>query len=41
VIRFFPNSNPDHQFFFTQADLDAAATKLDLSREFSAESETP
>jgi hypothetical protein len=36
VIRFYPNSNPRHQFFFTQADLNAAATKLGLSREFSA-----
>jgi hypothetical protein len=41
VIRFFPNSNPNHQFFFTQADLEAAATKLGLSRDFSAEFETP
>jgi hypothetical protein len=41
VIRFFPNSNPDHQFFFTQVDLDDAATKLGLSRDFSAEFETP
>lgn len=35
VIRFYPNSNPDHQFFFTQAKLDEAATKLGLSRDFS------
>ncbi len=41
VIRFYPNSNPDHQFFFTQADLDAAATKLGLSKNFSADPETP
>lgn len=36
VIRFYPNSNPQHQFFFTQAELDKAATKLGLSRVFSA-----
>jgi hypothetical protein len=36
VIRFYPNSNPKHQFFFTQAELDQAATKLGLSRDFSA-----
>ena len=38
VIRFYPNSNPKHQFFFTQAELDEAATKLGLSRDFSAAS---
>jgi hypothetical protein len=37
VIRFYPNSNPTHQFFFTQAALDEAATKLGLSREFTDE----
>lgn len=36
VIRFYPNSNPKHQFFFAQAELDEAATKLGLSRDFSA-----
>jgi hypothetical protein len=36
VIRFYPNSNPEHHFFFTQAELDEAATKLGLSRRFSA-----
>jgi hypothetical protein len=36
VIRFYPNSNPKHQFFFTQAELNEAATKLGLSRDFSA-----
>lgn len=36
VIRFYPNSNLKHQFFFTQADLDKAATKLSLSRDFFA-----
>lgn len=36
VIRFYPNSNPQHQFFFAQADLDKAATQLGLSREFVA-----
>jgi len=34
VIRFYPNSNPQQQFFFTQAALDQAATKLGLSRDF-------
>ena len=36
VIRFYSDSNPKHQFFFTQAELDEAATKLGLSRDFSA-----
>jgi hypothetical protein len=36
VIRFYPNSNPRHQFFFTQAKLDEAATDLGLSRDFPA-----
>lgn len=35
IIRFYPNSNPKHQFFFTQAALDEAAIKLGLSRDFS------
>ncbi len=35
VIRFYPNSNPEHHFFSTQAKLDEAATKLGLSRDFS------
>ena len=35
VIRFYPNSNPKHQFFFTQVALDEAAAKLGLSRDFS------
>jgi hypothetical protein len=35
VIRFYPNSNPKHQFFFTQVALDEAATKLGLGRDFS------
>ena len=35
IIRFYRNSNPKHQFFFTQAALDEAATKLGLSRDFS------
>lgn len=34
VIRFYPNSNPEHQFFFTQAELNKAAVKLGLSRDF-------
>ena len=36
VIRFYPNSNPKHWFFFTQAQLDDAAAKLGLSRSFPA-----
>jgi len=36
VVRFYPNSNPKHRFFFTQAELDAEAKKLGLSRDFSA-----
>jgi hypothetical protein len=38
VIRFYPNSNPKHQFFFTQTHLDAAAKALGLSLEFPADS---
>jgi hypothetical protein len=34
VIRFYPNSNPNQQFFFAQAALDQAAAKLGLSRDF-------
>lgn len=36
VIRFYPGSNPDRLFFRTQNALDAAATRLGLSRVFSA-----
>ena len=35
IIRFYPHSNPGHKFFRTQAALDAAAGRLDLSRDFS------
>jgi hypothetical protein len=35
IIRFYPKSNPGHQFFFTQAALNEAATSLGLSRDFS------
>jgi hypothetical protein len=35
IIRFYPNSNQKHTFFFSQAALDEAATKLGLSRDFS------
>jgi hypothetical protein len=35
IVRFFPNSNPKHMFFFTQAALDEATTKLGLSRDSS------
>jgi hypothetical protein len=34
IVRFYTNSNPKHQFFFAQAALDEAATKLGLSRDF-------
>jgi hypothetical protein len=34
VIRYFPGSNPKQQFFFKQADVDAAATALGLSKKF-------
>jgi hypothetical protein len=34
VVRFFPGSNPGQLFFHTQAELDRAAEKLGLSREF-------
>jgi hypothetical protein len=34
IIRFYPNSNPKHEFFFVQADLDAAAMERGVSREF-------
>ena len=34
VVRFFPGSNPKHQFFRTQEALDEAAQKLGLSRDF-------
>ncbi|MGA9669117.1 MAG: hypothetical protein WBQ94_07915 [Terracidiphilus sp.] len=40
IIRFYPNSNPQHHFFFTQVELDEAATKLGLSRDFSTASRT-
>lgn len=39
VIRFYPNSNRMHEFFFTQGELDKAATDLGLSRDFAAASE--
>jgi hypothetical protein len=35
VIRFYPNSNPKHQFFFSQTALDEAAMKLGISRDCS------
>jgi hypothetical protein len=35
VIRFYPNSNPNHLFFFTQAALDESAAKIGLSCDFS------
>jgi hypothetical protein len=39
IIRFYPNSNATHQFFFTQKALDEAAIKLGLSRDFPRASE--
>jgi hypothetical protein len=35
VVRYFAKSNPSKQFFFKQVDLDTAAEKLDLDRDFS------
>jgi hypothetical protein len=35
VVRYFAKSNPDKRFFFTQADLDAAAIPLNLDTDFS------
>ena len=32
IVRYFPNSNPTHQFFKTQPDLDTAAQKLGLAK---------
>jgi len=37
VVRFYPNSNPDHLFFFTQSALENAARKLGLSANFPAD----
>ncbi|MDB6168355.1 MAG: hypothetical protein JWM88_1219 [Verrucomicrobia bacterium] len=34
VIRYFPGSNPNQQFFSRQSDLDAAAAALGLSKSF-------
>jgi hypothetical protein len=34
VVRFFPGSNAEQMFFHTQAQLDAAALKMGLSKEF-------
>ena len=36
VVRYYPQSNPRHRFFHSQAALDAAAEELGLSRDFSA-----
>ena len=36
VIRFFPRSNPERLFFHSQAELDAVAEKMGLSRDFIA-----
>jgi hypothetical protein len=34
VVRFYPGSNPNRLFFHTQLELDEAARRLDLSKEF-------
>jgi hypothetical protein len=36
VVRYFADTNPDRLFFFTQAELEAAAQKLDLDTDFSS-----
>lgn len=36
VIRYYPHSNPRHQFFREQGALDAAALRIGLSRSFQA-----
>jgi peptidoglycan hydrolase-like protein with peptidoglycan-binding domain len=36
VVRYFAGTNPDGLFFFTQAELEAAAQKLDLDTDFSS-----
>ena len=36
TIRYFPNTNPTHTFYATQAAIDAAAKRLNLSRSFDA-----
>lgn len=36
VIRFYPDSNSEHRFFFAQDELNSAAAKLGLSLDFSA-----
>ena len=32
VVTYYPKTNPDKQFFHTQAELDAAAAKLGLAK---------
>jgi len=34
IIRFYPNSNPEHLFFFSQGALAEAASRMGLSRDF-------
>jgi hypothetical protein len=36
VVRFYPGSNPEHQFFRTQSALDKAAGARGLNRDFSS-----
>jgi Putative peptidoglycan binding domain/CHAP domain len=35
VVRYFPGTNPDRRFFFTQAELEAAVRPLGLDTDFS------
>jgi hypothetical protein len=34
VVRYFPNSNPDHKFYSTQAAIDDQSAALGLNKEF-------
>ena len=41
IIRFYPGSNRRHKFFRTQAELDAAAQRAGISRDFHAGNARP
>lgn len=41
TVRFFPDSNPKHLFFHTQAELDAAARGLTLDATFASPASVP
>ena len=41
VVRYYPKSNPHHEFFRAQTDLDAAALRHGLSIDFSAPAKKP